>query len=194
VLGRIGIVLVAGAVVLASSSAATAQRWGSERTPSDGACFYQDPGFRGEYFCVRSGESMGTVPTGMNDRISSIRLFGSARVKVYQDGRFQGRSTRFNDDVRNLREEGWNDLISSLEVRGRESDDRRYSSGHNDRDRDRMTRSQAEDVVRRAYREVLRRDPDSGSRGYVDKVLRDGWTQRDVESELRKSDEYRNRR
>ena len=191
-LGRIGIVLFAGGVVLASSSAAMAQRWGSEPTPRDGACFYQDAGYRGEYFCVRAGESLGFVPDGLNNRISSIRLFGSARVKVYEQRRFEGRSVRFGDDVRNLKDQGWNDMISSLEVRGRESNDQRYSSGHHDRDR--MTRSQAEDVVRRAYREVLRREPDSGSRGYVDKVFRDGWTQRDVESELRKSDEYRRMR
>jgi hypothetical protein len=54
-----------------------------------------------------------------------------------------------------------------------------------------MTRAEAERIVRRAYREVLDREPDSRSRGYVDRVLRDEWTQRDVERELRKSTEYR---
>jgi len=38
---------------------------------------------------------------------------------------------------------------------------------------------------------VLGREPDSGSRGYVDRVLRERWSQQDVERELRKSDEYR---
>jgi hypothetical protein len=56
-----------------------------------------------------------------------------------------------------------------------------------------MTRAKAEDIVRRAYLSVLKREPDSGSRGYVDRVLRDKWTQQDVERELRKSAEYRNR-
>jgi TorA maturation chaperone TorD len=56
-----------------------------------------------------------------------------------------------------------------------------------------MTREQAEDVVRRAYQSVLGRDPDAGSRGYVDRVLRDHWTERDVARELRNSDEFRNK-
>lgn len=56
-----------------------------------------------------------------------------------------------------------------------------------------MTREQAEEVVRRAYQSVLGRDPDPSSRGYVDRVLKDHWTERDVARELRNSDEYRSR-
>jgi hypothetical protein len=51
----------------------------------------------------------------------------------------------------------------------------------------------AEEIVRRAYLSVLNREPDPGSRGYVDRVLRDNWSQQDVERELRKSPEYRGR-
>jgi len=61
------------------------------------------------------------------------------------------------------------------------------------RERNTMTRQKAEEIVRQAYRSVLNREPDAGSRSYVDKVLRDKWTQRDVERELRNSSEYRNR-
>ena len=57
-----------------------------------------------------------------------------------------------------------------------------------------MTRPKAQEIVRRAYLSVLDREPDAGSRGYVERVLRDEWTQQDVERELRKSPEYRNRR
>jgi hypothetical protein len=56
-----------------------------------------------------------------------------------------------------------------------------------------MTREQAEEVVRRAYQSVLGRDPDPGSRSYVDRVLKDHWTERDVARELRNSAEYRNK-
>ncbi len=63
------------------------------------------------------------------------------------------------------------------------------------RRRNEMTRDKAEDIVRRAYRNVLHREADpAGLRGYVDRVLRDHWTQEQVEVELRKSDEYRSRR
>jgi TorA maturation chaperone TorD len=61
------------------------------------------------------------------------------------------------------------------------------------RQKNAMTREQAEEVVRRAYESVLGRQPDAGSRGYVDHVLRDHWSEGDVARELRNSDEYRNK-
>jgi hypothetical protein len=54
-----------------------------------------------------------------------------------------------------------------------------------------MTRVKAEDMVRRAYLSVLKREPDAASGGYVARVLYDRWTQADVERELRNSAEYR---
>jgi hypothetical protein len=56
-----------------------------------------------------------------------------------------------------------------------------------------LTRKKAEEIVRRAYLSVLKREPDEGSVGYVNRVLRDDWTQADVERELRRSPEFRNR-
>jgi TorA maturation chaperone TorD len=61
------------------------------------------------------------------------------------------------------------------------------------RQKNAMTREQAEEVVRRAYESVLGREPDPASRGYVDRVLRDHWTERDIARELRNSEEYRNK-
>jgi len=240
--------LAAGALWLAASSNAMAQRWGRERTPNDGVCFYKDPDYRGDYFCARAGESLSFVPDGLNDRISAIRIFGRAEITVFRDERFGGRSTRFNRDVRNLKDEGWNDRISSIRVeesRGRRGRDERGSSGRYQGDPDRvvrrayqdilnrepdsaglrlyrsrmlddgwsesdvrealrkspeyrekstMTREKAQEIVRQAYRAVLGREPDAGAGGYVDRVLRDKWTESDVERELRKSPEYRGRR
>lgn len=229
--------LTACLVVLAASSTVSAQRWGRENFPRDGVCFFKDPGFRGEYFCARSGDSLSAVPDDMNDRISSIRIFGRAEVTVFRDVRFSGRSARFGSDVRNLKDEGWNDLISSVRVRsgsfGRfaEDPDRIVRRAYQDildrepdeaglrfyrshiiddgwseakvrdalrkspeyRERSTMTLAKAQDIVRRAYLAVLKREPDPQSQGYVDRVLRDRWSQQDVERELRKSDEYRKR-
>jgi hypothetical protein len=57
-----------------------------------------------------------------------------------------------------------------------------------------MTWPKAQEIVRQAYLNVLKREPDAaGSRGYVERVFRDKWTQADVERELRKSPEYRAR-
>lgn len=62
------------------------------------------------------------------------------------------------------------------------------------REKNTMTEAKARDVVARAYRSVLGREPDPGADVYVQKVWRERWTERDVANELRKSDEYRNRR
>ena len=105
-------------LVLAASSFASAQgvRWGRATQPRSGACFYQDTNFRGEYFCVRQGDGVTQIPSGMNDRISSVRVLGNADVTVFRDERYRGDSARFYTDVRNLKSEGWNDRISSIRV------------------------------------------------------------------------------
>jgi hypothetical protein len=169
----------AATLVAVSTAGLEAQRWGRPRPPRAGACFYQNANFRGECFCVQAGDGYDSMPEGLNDRISSIRIVGDASVVVYRNPNFSGRSSRFTEDVSNLQLEGWNDTISSLQVR---------------LDFARLSRGEAEEIVRRAYQAVLGRDPDPGARGYVERVMRDRWTQRDVERELRRSPEYRNRR
>jgi hypothetical protein len=199
-------VFVIGAV-LAASSPAAAQRWGRGAFPGSGACFFQDTDFRGEYFCVPAGEGVGRVPNEMNDGISSIRLFGRAEVTVFRDDRFNGDSTRFEDDVRDLRDRGWNDRISSLRVQiasreGREGRDRsgdrqeeRGRQGDERRGDDRRDRPRGEEVdriVRRAYRDVLGRDPDEGGlRQYRSRIIDDGWNEAQIRDSLRNSPEYR---
>lgn len=106
------------AVVLASTSVAAQVRWGRAAVPRNGACFYEHADYQGQYFCIRRGEDVGVLPEGMNDRISSIRLFGDAEVILFQDGRFRGESARFATDVRDLQRVGWNDAVSSLRVGG----------------------------------------------------------------------------
>lgn len=66
------------------------------------------------------------------------------------------------------------------------SDIRRSSSGYYN--------SQAAAMVRQAYLTTLGREPDAvGLRQYTARVVRDGWTQRDLVRALRASDEYRYR-
>jgi len=236
------ILLFASGVLLAAASAVTAQSWGSERPPRDWVCFYEDADHRGDYFCARPGDEESSLPSDINDRISSIRVYGRAEVEIFEDPRFGGDKERFESDVRDLRSESWNDRISSFQVRSRSqgSGDRSSRSADPDkivrrayedildrepdaaglrlyrshiiddgwteaevrealrkspeyRQKTTMTPAKAEEVVRRAYQSVLGREPDAGSRTYVDKVLREKWTQQDVERELRKSAEYRNK-
>ncbi len=61
------------------------------------------------------------------------------------------------------------------------------------RQKSQITPQQAQEIVGRAYRSVLGREPDASSRGYVDRVIRDHWSESDVARELRHSDEYRNK-
>jgi hypothetical protein len=202
-----------GAFIISMPAVASAQlRWGRPTVPRDGACFYRDAGFRGEYFCVRAGEDLPHIPGGLNDEISSIRTFGRAEVTIFRDRRFTGRAERFGGDVWNLRNQGWNDRLSSLRVDSwRGGSGYGYGSGYgsgsgygNGRGNgygygsgygnDRREVVRAEEIVRRAYLDVLRREPDAASRAYVDRVMRDNWSQNDVERELRRSAEYRQRR
>jgi hypothetical protein len=110
----IGVLSLAGAV-----DAAAQPRWGRERMPQTGACFYEDNNFHGRYFCVRQGEDLRSVPNGMGDRISSVRLLGASEVTVFRDSDMRGRSARFISDERDLRRDGLNDQISSIVVSSR---------------------------------------------------------------------------
>lgn len=132
------IVLALGALSLSVAVDASAQpRWGRERQPRIGACFYEDINFRGRYFCVQPGEDLRSMPAGLGDRISSIRLLSVSEVTVFRDSDMRGRSARFTRDVRDLRRGGWNDQISSIALPGRGDDrDRRDDRGrYGDRDR-----------------------------------------------------------
>jgi multidrug efflux pump subunit AcrA (membrane-fusion protein) len=45
------------AAVGAALLGAAQYTWGRPSQPQSGACFYKDPGFQGDYFCVRDGEN-----------------------------------------------------------------------------------------------------------------------------------------
>jgi peptidase inhibitor family I36 len=113
---RLALALAVVVGVTGRSNVAAQIRWGNPEAPRDGVCFYEDADFRGRSFCARAGEDIPEMPRGMNDRISSMRLFGPTEVVVFRDSRFRGESARFWTDVRNLRREGWNDIVSSVRV------------------------------------------------------------------------------
>lgn len=97
--------------------------WHGGRWERGGACFYKDPGFGGGFFCLRRGEQRESL-NDYGDKISSIRVFGNARVTVYDDRNFRGASANLNHDRPDLRDwrvrqkpgHSWNDRISSLAV------------------------------------------------------------------------------
>lgn len=99
-------------------------RWGRENFRDGGACFYRDHNFGGDYFCMRRGQSFRSLPSGFNDRISSVRIFGGASVAIYQDNDFRGRQARIARNIEDLHDRrtrddpgrNWNDRISSIQV------------------------------------------------------------------------------
>ena len=93
-----------------------APMWGREEMPAEGACFYQDVNFGGEYFCVPRGASYAMVPEGFNDRISSIRVISAGSVLVFGDKDFGGGVGRISSDAPDLRHGVWSDKISSIRV------------------------------------------------------------------------------
>src|SRR3954454_19749892 len=99
--------VVSGVIGLPAIASAQRWQWGRENSPDAGVCFYKDPNFQGDYFCAREGESEPAMPRGTNDKISSVRIFGNTSVTVFQDSKFEGRASRFDYDVPNLRQEGW---------------------------------------------------------------------------------------
>ncbi len=95
--------------------------WNGGNWGGGGACFYKDSNFRGDYICFRRGESQPSI--GMNDRISSIRVFGGARVTFWIDSNFNGERGKTATDIDNLSNwrvpgsgHSWNDRISSIRV------------------------------------------------------------------------------
>ena len=86
------------------AQSATAQpRWGRERLPSAGACFYEDRDFRGQYFCVQPGERLrlgrhhgGHPGEVLDDRhAAAIALANMAVVRdATRDGWVHGSPTR----------------------------------------------------------------------------------------------------
>lgn len=84
---------------------------------------------------------------------------------------------------RNILEEGWDEYdVRRALIRSPERRQKRVA----------VSVQAAEDMVRRAYRSVLNREPDaSGMAHYTSKVLYEGWTEDDLVHALRDSDEYR---
>ena len=118
-----------------------------DRQGGDRVCFYRDVQFEGPSWCYRPGDELADL-RNRGDEISSIRIFGRARVIVYDLDEFMGTSDEFDRDVADLRlrnmegRRNWNDRIESFQVlgvgRGRGGPFGGF--GRNDRDDDRDNR------------------------------------------------------
>jgi hypothetical protein len=153
---------------------------------------YQDADYRGDRRVFYPGDSIEnlsglTFESGgrINDRISSIRIEGGAEIYVYADPRFSGHVMRLTDDARDLTgrllpgsvSTSWNDRISSLRIEVRRRDERREDPDL---------------IVKRAFRDLLGRDPDpAGLRDYRSLIIDQGWSEVMVRDNIRRGDEFR---
>lgn len=97
--------------------------WNRRPNPRSGACFYTTAGFRGNHFCVRSGDRLPALPGNFGGNISSIRVFGRASVQLFNDRNFRNGTVTLDrtvGDLRNVPFRGghtWNNRVSSIIVR-----------------------------------------------------------------------------
>jgi hypothetical protein len=93
------------------------------RDNRDRVCFYQDIHFRGWEQCYQAGDEV-TDLRQLKNAISSIRIYGRARITVYDETEFRGNSVEFNSDVpdlglRNMSgSRSWSDRIESFRIAG----------------------------------------------------------------------------
>ncbi|WP_101068869.1 SH3 domain-containing protein [Roseovarius salinarum] len=78
------------------------------------ACFYDGPGYSGEYFCRREG-TVNVLPPRADDRITSVRLRGGARVRLCTDTYMRAFCRTLTADTWRLGP-GLNNRASSLRV------------------------------------------------------------------------------
>jgi hypothetical protein len=115
------------------------------RDDSDRVCFYRDVEYQGPSWCYRPGDELADLRNRGNE-ISSIRIFGRARVLVYDDEQFLGTSDEFDMDVPDLRlrameaRRNWNDRIGSFQVVAFNRRGRGFGRDRDDRDDNRPAR------------------------------------------------------
>ena len=88
------------------------------RPARDRICVYEDINYGGRSQCWNADEDVQNLNgLGWNDRISSVRVFGRARVEVYRDADYRGQRLRLERDAPDLGAINWSDQISSFQVR-----------------------------------------------------------------------------
>jgi hypothetical protein len=88
------------------------------RPARDRICIYEDINYGGRSQCWSADEEERNLSgTGWNDRISSIRVYGRARLEVYRDADYRGQRVRIDRDASDLGAINWGDQISSFQVR-----------------------------------------------------------------------------
>ncbi|MFD1943210.1 SH3 domain-containing protein [Paradevosia shaoguanensis] len=83
--------------------------------PSPKVCFFEHINYGGASFCENAGTSESVIDPAWNDRISSVKLSGGAKVTVCRDIMFGGGCSTWVSSKANVGG-SWNDVISSYKV------------------------------------------------------------------------------
>lgn len=201
---RIALLLVLPVAVLAQP------RHGHGWQPTPRVYLYEHADFRGGVVVLGPGEFIENLARwsfdngrNANDRISSIRIEGDIEVTLWVHAGFHGEALRVNSDIRDLSERfrgnlGFNDQFSSVRVDFDRHDRGRFDDGRGGRDgraspgREIVRFDDVDRVIRRAYQDLLERDPDErGLRHYRSMMIDRRWNEAQVRDNLRRSDEFR---
>lgn len=91
------------------------QMW---KVSGDGVCFYREPGYRGDAYCVREGQER--TGLGWNNAFASVKFFGVTRgVQLFSGSDFSGQTLRITHDEPDMsRTTGRNTLnqVSAIRV------------------------------------------------------------------------------
>jgi hypothetical protein len=116
--------LLAGLLIVPAPDASAQAGRGRGRQQNnerDRICVYQDIQYQGWEQCYSAGDELSDLKN-RKDSISSIRIFGRARVTVYDSKDFEGRSAEFTSNVPDLGlrslagSRSWSDRIESIRV------------------------------------------------------------------------------
>ena len=157
---------------------------------------FRDGNMRGESR-VFSGGVRDLRRAGFNDRLTSYvvqpRGYGNGNWNGYGNGGGYNSAGGYNGGYNGSTNGGYYDRS-----RGGYTDNYggSYGRGPTWGGREGMSRwtvPQAESMVRQGYRRVFGRDPDPGARGWVEQVMTNNWSQRQLEEALRNTPEGRQR-
>jgi hypothetical protein len=108
-------------VILASNAGAAPQFGGGRARGQERVCFYQDVQYQGMEQCYNAGDEVSNLQR-RNNFFSSIRIYGRARVTVYDNTEFRGHSAEFTTSVPDLNlrsvsgSRNWSDHIQSFRI------------------------------------------------------------------------------
>lgn len=110
---------IAGVGLLALASAQTSAL--EQSVEQDKVCFYHGDSFKGTSVCYTPGQNISYVGSKHHNNFTSVRVYGNAYVRAYQDKNYGGKQTIIMLDAYKF--DALNDEIDSLKVLTRETDD-----------------------------------------------------------------------